>query len=162
MLRMRHYILSKCDEAIPWINEHMELMRRTSAHDVDKRHREHFVGWFERKEKVAYAERKISDELYALSQGPHYLARVFNRCFIRDFLFRTASIEVRFSTQNSGVLVKGDDSTGNMDWYGVLKKIITVDFPVKKKSLCLSVIGTTFLPLLRTKVKGTIRINMGL
>ena len=67
--------------------------------------------------KVAYAERKISDELYALSQGPHYLARVLNRCFIRDFLFRTASIEVSFSTQNSGVLVKGDDSTGNMDWY---------------------------------------------
>ena len=57
------------------------------------------------------------------------MARVFSRCFIHDFLFRTASIEVSFSTQNSRVLVNGDDSTGNMDWYGVLKKIITLDFP---------------------------------
>jgi hypothetical protein len=24
-------------------------MRRTSTHNTDKRHREHFVGWFERK-----------------------------------------------------------------------------------------------------------------
>ena len=43
--------------------------------------------------------------------------------------FRTASTEVNFTTQNSRVLVKGDDNTGNMDWYGVLKKIITLDFP---------------------------------
>lgn len=83
--------------------------------------------------KVVYAKQKISDELYALSQGPHYMARVFSRCFIHDFLFRTASTEVSFSTQNSGVLVKGDDSTGNMDWYGVLKKIITLDFPSEKE-----------------------------
>ncbi|XP_025799550.1 uncharacterized protein LOC112879501 isoform X2 [Panicum hallii] len=107
MLQMRHYILSNYDEAILWINEHKELMRRASAHDVDKRHREHFVGWFERK-------------------GPHYLAR--------DFPFRIASTEVSFSTQNSGVLVKGDDSTGNMDWYGALKKIVTLDFPGEKRS----------------------------
>ena len=58
--------------------------------------------------------------------------------------------------------MKGDDTTDNMDWYGVLKKIITLDFPGEKKSYCLSVIGTTFLPLLRTKVEVTLRINMGL
>jgi hypothetical protein len=29
--------------------------------------------------------------------------------------------------------VKGDDSIGNMDWYGVLKKIITLDFPGEKE-----------------------------
>jgi len=90
-----------------------------------------YLNWVQM--KVVYAEQKISEELYALSQGPHYMARVFSRCFIHDFLFRTASIEVSFSTQNSRVLVKGDDSTGNMDWYGVLKKIITLDFPGEKE-----------------------------
>ena len=29
--------------------------------------------------------------------------------------------------------MKGDDSTGNMDWYDVLKKIITLDFPGEKE-----------------------------
>ena len=90
-----------------------------------------YLNWVQM--KVVYAEQKSSEELYALSQGPHYMARVFSRCFIHDFLFRTASIEVSFSTQNSGVLVKGDDSIGNMDWYGVLKKIITLDFPGEKE-----------------------------
>uniref|UniRef100_A0A0A9FUY2 DUF4218 domain-containing protein n=1 Tax=Arundo donax TaxID=35708 RepID=A0A0A9FUY2_ARUDO len=47
MLRMRHYILSNCDEAVPWINEHKEQRKNISACNVDKRHREHFVGWFE-------------------------------------------------------------------------------------------------------------------
>ena len=61
------------------------------------------------------------------------MARVFNRCVINDFFFRTAAIEASFNTQNSGVLVKGDDSTSNMDWYGVLKKIITLDFPGEKE-----------------------------
>jgi hypothetical protein len=29
--------------------------------------------------------------------------------------------------------VKGDGSTGNMAWYGVIKKIITLDFPLEKE-----------------------------
>jgi len=43
------------------------------------------------------------------------------------------SAESSLITQNSGVLVKGDESTGNMDWYGVIKKIISVQFPGGKE-----------------------------
>jgi hypothetical protein len=74
-----------------------------------------------------------SELLYSLAKGPDHRARVFNRCFINGFLFRTASIEKRLTTRNSGVYVKGDGSTGNMAWYGVIKKIITLDFPLKKE-----------------------------
>jgi len=49
-----------------------------------------------------------SDLLYSLAKGPDPRARVFNRCFINDFLFRTASIEKNLITRNSGVYVKGD------------------------------------------------------
>jgi hypothetical protein len=38
-------------------------------------------------------------------------------------------IESKLSTQNSVVVVKGDESIGNMDWYGVIKRIILLDFP---------------------------------
>ena len=31
-------------------------------------------------------------------------------------------------TQNSGVVVKGDESTGYIDWFGVVKKIIALDY----------------------------------
>ncbi|KAL5647525.1 hypothetical protein ACJX0J_041880 [Zea mays] len=33
----------------------------------------------------------------------------------------------------NGVVVKGDESSGNNDWYGVIKKIIALDFPQGKE-----------------------------
>ena len=80
-----------------------------------------------------YAEGKTSEEIHAISQGPDDCARVFNRCFINGFLFRTAQIEKNLSMQNSGVVVKGDGSAGNVYWYGVVKKIYAHDFPTGKE-----------------------------
>lgn len=82
---------------------------------------------------ILYAERKTSDAMHALSQGPDHRARVFNRCFINGFLFRTAHVEKNLTTQNSGVVVNGDPTTGNIDWYGVVKKIYALDFPTQKE-----------------------------
>lgn len=71
--------------------------------------------------------------IYYLSRGPDHRARVFNRCYVNGFLFQVNSIYNSLTTQNSGVFVKGDASTGDMDWYGVLKKIICLDFPGEKE-----------------------------
>ena len=72
---MRHYILSNCDEVIPWISkllvksyfilftiyvfdkvyvhfyrsEHKEELGQRNPANVDKRHTELFVSWSERK-----------------------------------------------------------------------------------------------------------------
>jgi hypothetical protein len=35
--------------------------------------------------KELFEEGKISEELYDLSKGPHYVAQVFNRCVIHGF-----------------------------------------------------------------------------
>ncbi|WVZ52396.1 LOW QUALITY PROTEIN: hypothetical protein U9M48_003458 [Paspalum notatum var. saurae] len=80
-----------------------------------------------------YREGKLSDNMYSLAQGPDHRARIYNRCFINGFLFRTVHVENNLSTQNSGVVVKGDDSSSNMDWYGVIKIIIMLDFPNEKE-----------------------------
>jgi hypothetical protein len=71
--------------------------------------------------------------MYVLSKGLDHRARVFNRCFVNGFLFQTANIEKNLTTQNSGVVVKGDDSTDNMDWYDVIRKIISLEFPSGKE-----------------------------
>ena len=87
--------------------------------------------------------RKANDEginndfLYCLAKGPDPRARVFNRCFINGFVFRTISTEKRLTTRNSGVCVKGDGSSDNMAWYGVITKIITLDFPGMEKEVVL-------------------------
>ena len=65
----------------------------------------------------------------ALSHAPDHRVRVSNRCFINGFLFQTSDIEKNLTTQNSGVVVKGD----GMEWYRMVKKIITLDFPNEKE-----------------------------
>ena len=76
-----------------------------------------------------------SELMYALSQGPDHRARVFNTCYINNTLFRTTSIERNLVTQNSGVLVRGDGTTSNMIWYGVIRRIISLEFPTQKEVL---------------------------
>lgn len=71
--------------------------------------------------------------MYALSRGPDPRARVYNRTFINGFFFRNASVERDLNTQNSGVVVRADARSGNLDWFGVIKKIICVDFPSEKE-----------------------------
>ena len=36
---------------------------------------------------------------------------------------------MHLKSQNSGVLVKGDENVGNLDYFGVLVDIIELDFP---------------------------------
>jgi hypothetical protein len=80
-----------------------------------------------------YEKGEASELVYALAQGPDHRARVSNRCYINNCLFRTAAIERSLVTQNSGVLVKGDGTTANMTWYGVIRKIISLEFPTQKE-----------------------------
>jgi len=98
--------------------------------------------------------------MYALSQGPDHRARVFNRCYINNWLFRTTAIERNLVTQNSGVLVRGDGTTGNMTWYGVIRRIISLEFPTQKEVVFFSVIGMMCRLLVPAEVEDTIGINM--
>nr|TKW21368.1 hypothetical protein SEVIR_4G163000v2 [Setaria viridis] len=54
-------------------------------------------------------------------------------CFINGFMFKTAHVEKNLTTQNSGVVVNGDPTTGNIDLYGVVKKIYALDFQTQKE-----------------------------
>lgn len=109
-----------------------------------------------------YAEGKTSDEIHALSQGPDHRARVFNRCLINGFLFRTAQIEKNLSTQNSGVVVKGDGSAGDIDWYGIVKKIYALDFPTQKEVILFECDWYDVPPASKSKGRGFKRDRYGI
>lgn len=76
-----------------------------------------------------HEQGEVDENLYNLSRGPDHRVRVSNRCVINGFLFRTIDLEKSLVTQNSGVVVMGD----GMEWYGVLKRIITLEFPDEKE-----------------------------
>ncbi|XP_066384653.1 uncharacterized protein [Miscanthus floridulus] len=82
-----------------------------------------------------YRKGEASELMYDLSQGPDHRACVFNRCYINNWLFRTTTIERNLITQNSGVLVRGDGTTNNMTWYGVIRRMISLEFPAQKEVL---------------------------
>ncbi|KAL5676372.1 hypothetical protein ACJX0J_012503 [Zea mays] len=50
-----------------------------------------------------------------------------------------------------GVVVKGDESSGNIDWYGVIKKIIALDFPQGKEYGIIDIDKTRFDEILRCR-----------
>lgn len=69
--------------------------------------------------------------MHGLSQGPDPRACVLNRVHINNWLFRTSATEISLVTQNSGVLVKSENS--DMTWYGVIRNIISLEFPHEKE-----------------------------
>ena len=76
---------------------------------------------------------EVSAEMFALADWTENRARTLNRCHINNWLFRIADIEKSLVTQNSGVLVRGDRTTGNMSWYGVIKRMIALEFAGQKE-----------------------------
>ena len=78
---------------------------------------------------MLFRSGKVSDMLYDLARDPHHCIRVSNRCSINGFFIRIRDIEKHLTTQNSGVVVQGD----GMEWYGVIMKIIVLDFANEKE-----------------------------
>ena len=112
---------------------HLEELKKYGSRNLNKRHEDQFIRWFEGKIRDLHAKGEVSSEMFALAQGPDSRARTLHRCHINNWLFRTADIEKSLVTQNSGVLVKGDSTSSNMNWYGVIKRMISLKFPRQKE-----------------------------
>lgn len=109
----------------------MEELKEYGTRNLDQRHEDQLVRWFEGKIRGLHARGEVSSELFALAQGPDPRPRTLNRCHINNWLFRTVNIEKTLVTQNSGVLVKGEK--GGTNWYGVIKRMISLEFPGQKE-----------------------------
>jgi hypothetical protein len=112
-------------------NEHLEELKVYGTRNLDKRHEAQLVRWFESKIRGLHARGEVSSDLFALAQGPDPRPRTWNRCHINNWLFRTINIEKTVGTQKSGVLVMGEAKGTN--WYGVIKRMISLEFPRQKE-----------------------------
>lgn len=70
----------------------------------------------------------MSADLYALACGPDRWAASYAACIINGKRFHTKQRELRRRTQNSGVLVTGDEATNNLDFYGVVNNIVELRY----------------------------------
>jgi len=80
-----------------------------------------------------YDERKVSKQLLDLAHGPLEEAVCYNGYIVNGFRFRKNEVDCNRRTQSCRVLVKGDASTNNCDYYGVLIDIIELHYMVGNK-----------------------------
>ncbi|KAH0682978.1 hypothetical protein KY289_020730 [Solanum tuberosum] len=110
--------------------EHLEILTKENNKNVFKRHKEEFSLWFE--EKVVQLKEngddRITDELFALARLPDSRVYSHNGYTLNGFRFRTKDSELFLKTQNSGVVVKSDEHTENVDYYGRIRKILEISY----------------------------------
>ena len=78
-------------------------------------------------------DERINDQILSLARGLDSCAWVCSLYTINGFLFRIKEGEQMLKTQNSSVVVKGERSTRYIDWFGIIKKIIVLDYLESKK-----------------------------
>ncbi|KAK8934010.1 hypothetical protein KSP39_PZI015911 [Platanthera zijinensis] len=89
---------------------------------------------FQQISKLYYeGDSSVSTEFLQLARGPKRGAIHYPGYIVNGFRFHTYEREIRRKTQNSGVLVKGDDQSGGREYYGVLKDIIQLEYGVGQK-----------------------------
>ena len=70
----------------------------------------------------------VSQGLFALSCGPDLLVKTFAACSVNGVRYSTVAWEKHLKTQNSGVMAKGTHRGETIEFYGVLKEVIELQY----------------------------------
>ncbi|CAD6264402.1 unnamed protein product [Miscanthus lutarioriparius] len=128
------YVLKNYEEASPYTGIHKEYLRTQSTKNVDKRHEKEFFQWFKNHISTMYfkGDPSVSDELFDVARGPDTRVTHFSSYMVNGWRFNTRDRDALFQVQNSGVFVKGDEGTGNKDYFGVLIDIVELLYGTHK------------------------------
>ena len=75
-----------------------------------------------------HTKRSINESLFNLACGPDTRVFRYTSYLINGWRFNIKDRDMHLKSQNSGVLVKGDEITGNLDYFGVLIDIIELSY----------------------------------
>ncbi|KAL6624425.1 hypothetical protein ACP70R_031746 [Stipagrostis hirtigluma subsp. patula] len=105
--KARIYILKNCEEVSQYARNHISAL-------------------------YSKGDPSISDELFDLARGPDSRVTHFSSYMINGWRFNTRERDALVQAQNSGVLVKGDEETGNKDYFGVVTDIVELSYGLHK------------------------------
>ncbi|KAB2607434.1 hypothetical protein D8674_007151 [Pyrus ussuriensis x Pyrus communis] len=120
------FILNNCDNALPCLEEHEQLMKREHpSHLYAKKHRDLFLSWFNAhmNKLKELNSPSYDEELYNLARGPLHV-ELFSSCHVNGIKFLGATRDDKSSTQNSGVHVPGVGDSEDIDFYGKLTSVV--------------------------------------
>ncbi|KAF5465237.1 hypothetical protein F2P56_015262 [Juglans regia] len=110
--------------------EHYEKCKVHSPMSINRTHQTEFPTWFRKRvqDQRITNPLDVTADLYALVCGPEPKVASYAACIINGKRFHTKQRELQRHTQNSGVLVTGDESTNNVDFYGVINDIVELRY----------------------------------
>ncbi|XP_073103331.1 uncharacterized protein [Elaeis guineensis] len=117
------YVLRNCEEVWPYIEEHKKELEEVSSRNVLARHHKEFPDWFYERVSKLKAKGKASEDLLSLAVGPFKIVHRYETYIINRFRFHARDRAIGQKSQNSGVLVKGDDTSADKEYYEVLEDI---------------------------------------
>uniref|UniRef100_A0A803N4Z9 DUF4216 domain-containing protein n=1 Tax=Chenopodium quinoa TaxID=63459 RepID=A0A803N4Z9_CHEQI len=119
------YVLKNCEEAQPFLDEYLN---DTSLPKID------FYKWFENKiiKLLKDGDVRVTEELFCLARGPMKRVVTYDGYIINGFRFHTKKRQRNRKTQNSGVVVKGDEESGEKNFYGILEEVIVLEYGALK------------------------------
>ncbi|KAF7800909.1 uncharacterized protein G2W53_044597 [Senna tora] len=124
------YVLQNCEEVSPFLQKYMDNQALTS-NETDY---SDFLDWFQARVFELCAEKKATDELTSLAVGLDKVAKLYPMIMANGFRFHTRARALGKKTQNSGVLVKGDDLDIAKEYYGVLDHIYELSYRGNRKT----------------------------
>nr|XP_028945749.1 uncharacterized protein LOC114820039 [Malus domestica] len=159
------FILNNCDEALPYLEEHEQLMKpEHPSHLYAKKHRDLFPSWFHaHMNKLKELNSPSYDgELYNLARGPLHV-ELFSGCHVNRIKFLGATRDDKLSTQNSGVHVPGCGVTvKTLIFYGKLTSVVQLLYKDRCQVILFKCLWFDTNPHNRTSVKrdhGLLSVN---
>ncbi|KAF5450521.1 hypothetical protein F2P56_030861 [Juglans regia] len=110
--------------------EHYKKIQEDDPQNIDRRHQSQFPSWFRSRIREVRSVRPtaVTDEIYALACGPDPWVASYAGCIMNGIRFHTKERERHRRTQNSGVVVHGEQQGSHVDFYGVLHDIIELRY----------------------------------
>ncbi|CAL2257435.1 unnamed protein product [Prunus armeniaca] len=65
-----YYVLQNCDEALPFVQEHKNILIQSSVGKVEESHRLQFSNWISKRVTKLYNDGKVSKQMLSLARGP--------------------------------------------------------------------------------------------
>ncbi|WCJ24620.1 hypothetical protein M5689_006565 [Euphorbia peplus] len=124
------YSLRNCDELVELVKEHKEILaaENSSHRSIERRHKAQFAEWVRNRVEHMYKAGSIQNDLYYLVCGPLRTVRCYSGYIVNGFRFHTLDRQENRKTQNSGVMVRGDDDS-DKEYYGVLRDVYELQYP---------------------------------
>ncbi|KAF2285801.1 hypothetical protein GH714_007877 [Hevea brasiliensis] len=103
---------------------------KTSIANVQHRHQDEFPSWFKQYvvQKNLRGSLESTNHLYVLGLGPDMRVAKYSGIIVNGIRFHNIERDKYRHTQNSGIVVKGEHNSEEIDFYGELTDIIELEY----------------------------------